>query len=316
MNRMDVPKDNRGAEDRRSVDMVVPEQLKAGPLDSKGPSSDASGAQKRPLVEQKQAGPLKPQHKDQGGLADKSWNTASAGEPTHHKHLVPDIWTSQADANATPAKDEVAAGSIIGRGDYFNSEAVSQYTVRSSEPSIAMTPGISRDARSTSPNITTVLQDSPNQPSTNRKHASPPPQDSAGEVTTARPTSVPAFLNSSFGRSREGQDNAPRYPDQTFSTFAPPQYGPPPTTRIGRTRSSHSPNWSVASSSEHPADNLERNHSGSKTVGGTPAQSPGVYTPSPRSPILSSRKRAPDSDDGRPSSQILQHTTHSQPPIE
>ncbi|KAG8527926.1 uncharacterized protein KY384_006842 [Bacidia gigantensis] len=166
---------------------------------------------------------------------------------------------------------------------------------------------------SATPNV--PLQDSPGHPLTIWKHPSPksgrPP---TSDPYTVRPVSVPNFPTATGTTQVEGQDNAVRYPDQTLASLGPRPQPPPPPTRMGRTRSSHSPQWSHSSMRESPSKETVPNHNGARTVGNTPAQSPGVQSPTVRSPPAS-RIRAPDSDDGRPGSSVL-HASHLQEPIE
>ena len=204
---------------------------------------------------------------------------------------------------------------ITESGGYFDRTSIDQHVKKASP--VTTSANLEISTADDLANTSSVLQDSPGQPLTTWKRTSPrtikPP---TSDPTTNRPPSVPNSFGSSVNRRRDSQDYSLRHPDQTFASLGPRQHPPPPPTRLARTRSSHSPNWSVTSSSnESFTKDFGHNLSGARTVGNTPAQSPGLYSPSPKSPILSSRKRAPDSDDGRPSSQILQ-ASHLQAPIE
>ena len=250
----------------------------------------------------------KHQHDNHVNVAEDNMQTPKSGLPPSYE-LLSRLETSSIDQNLTISRsndDDGHGGFASSGGDYFHPISLVQH---GENPSPA-------EETLASPKINAVSQDSPGQPLTTWKRTSPhtvkPP---TSDPTTLRPTSVPNFSSTSLDRQRDAQDRFPRYPDQSFASLGPRHNPPPPPTRIGRTRSSHSPSWSVASSQEFPSRDFGYTQSGAKTVGNTPAQSPGLYSPSPKSPILSSRKRAPDSDDGRPPSQIL-HASHLQAPIE
>ena len=96
-----------------------------------------------------------------------------------------------------------------------------------------------------------------------------------------RPVSVPNFRSKPLSRRRDGSDY-PNYPDQSFKALQNQQY--PPLYQPGephhlRTRSSRpSQNQSFSSGDETPARVYPQISSGAKTVGNTPAQSPGLFT--------------------------------------
>lgn len=130
----------------------------------------------------------------------------------------------------------------------------------------------------------------------------------------ARPTSVPNFQTKPVSQRREGPDY-PNYPDQSFKALQYQQYPPPYRPRSPhplRTRSSHlSQSSSFSSSDNQSTKDLPHFPSGAKTVGNTPAQSPGLF-----SPVFPAKKQWPsESDDGRSVTPML-HPTHHKPPKE
>ena len=128
-----------------------------------------------------------------------------------------------------------------------------------------------------------------------------------------RPVSVPNFQSKPMSRRREGPDY-PNYPDQSFKALQNQQY--PPPYRPGephhlRTRSSQPiHNLSFSSSDEAPARGYPSVPSGAKTVGNTPAQSPGLFTP-----MLPKRHRTTDAQEDRSNTSLL-HPAHLQEPKE
>ena len=128
-----------------------------------------------------------------------------------------------------------------------------------------------------------------------------------------RPVSVPSFRSKALSRRRDGPDY-PKYPDQSFMALQNEHYSLP--RRPGehhhlRTRSSHpSQNQSFSSSDETSVRGYPYNPSGAKTVGNTPAQSPGLFTTG-----LSRKDRAGESDEKRSGTPML-HPAHLQAPKE
>ena len=128
-----------------------------------------------------------------------------------------------------------------------------------------------------------------------------------------RPVSVPNFQSRPLSRRRDGPDY-PNYPDQSFKALQHQQY--PPPYQPGephhlRTRNSH-PSHDMSSSSidDTPARGYPQVPSGAKTVGNTPAQSPGLFTP------LSSKKHwTNEFDEARAGTSML-HPAHLQAPKE
>ena len=138
-------------------------------------------------------------------------------------------------------------------------------------------------------------------------------QNQHGSFTahTPRPTSVPNFQSQNISRRREGPDY-PNYPDQSFRALQDQHYPSPYRARSPRplrTRSSQSPSFSPSDS--QTSIDLPRIPSGAKTAGNTPAQSPGLF-----SPTFAPRRRWPgETDEGRSSTPML-HPTHHKPPKE
>lgn len=128
-----------------------------------------------------------------------------------------------------------------------------------------------------------------------------------------RPVSVPNFRSKASSRRRDGPDY-PKYPDQSFMALQNEHYSLP--RRPGeshhlRTRSSHPPqNQCFSSGDETSSLGYPHNPSGAKTVGNTPAQSPGLFTP-----VLSRKDRASESDEKRSGTPML-HPAHLQAPKE
>lgn len=143
------------------------------------------------------------------------------------------------------------------------------------------------------------------------QHTASPPSTS---YRNARPTSVPNFQTKPTSRRREGPEY-PNYPDQSFKALQSQQYPPPyrpSSPHPLRTRSSHlSQSSSFSLSENQSASDLPHLSSGAKTVGNTPAQSPGLF-----SPMFPLKKQWPgDSDDGRLGTPTL-HPSHHKPPKE
>ncbi|KAF2872571.1 hypothetical protein BDV95DRAFT_628192 [Massariosphaeria phaeospora] len=137
---------------------------------------------------------------------------------------------------------------------------------------------------------------------------------STGSVATVRANSVDpiSIYTSSLKQLRDG----PTYPNQAYSALHYQQYPPPHVPHILRTRSSHPVHFSGHSISNIPgfglSDGSHRDimESGSRTVGNSPASSPGLF--SPETPPLR-HKELPE--DGSYSTPWL-HYTHRQAPKE
>lgn len=128
-----------------------------------------------------------------------------------------------------------------------------------------------------------------------------------------RPVSVPNFQSKSLSRRREGPEY-PNYPDQSFKALQnqhyPPSYQPGEPHHL-RTRSTHpSQNQSFSSGDEIPARGYPQIPSGAKTVGNTPAQSPGLFTS-----MLPKKHWTVEPDETRSVTPML-HPAHLQAPKE
>ena len=135
---------------------------------------------------------------------------------------------------------------------------------------------------------------------------------SPGTVST-RPTSVPMMHDrSSHPLARMDRIERPHYPDQSHKALEyqqyPPLHQPPPL----RTRNSNPSQYATYSSlSSRKSREFPSMVTGAKTVGSTPAQSPGLYSP------LYPRSKASTEDLEDIGYQTRQlHPTHNQPPIE
>ncbi|KAF2256268.1 kinase-like protein [Trematosphaeria pertusa] len=133
---------------------------------------------------------------------------------------------------------------------------------------------------------------------------------STASASTVRPTSVEPFHTFLYSRQRDG----PVYPNQSYAALQSQQYpnshGPP----ILRTRSSHPTHGHSVSNISNFSHANEHHHnimeSGSRTVGNSPASSPGLF--SPATPPL---RHTQQSEDNLYSGPWLHHT-HRQPPKE
>lgn len=130
---------------------------------------------------------------------------------------------------------------------------------------------------------------------------------------SSRPVSVPNYQSKPLSRRRDGPEY-PNYPDQSFKALQNQHYPPPyqpGETHYLRTRSSHpSQNASFSSNDETPARGYPHIPSGAKTVGNTPAQSPGLFTP-----MLSRKRWTGEPDETRSGTPML-HPAHLQAPKE
>lgn len=135
------------------------------------------------------------------------------------------------------------------------------------------------------------------------------------KATSARPTSVPNFKSKSSSRGRREGPSYPNYPDQSFAALQSQYYPSTHQPQALRTRSSQSSHYtSYSSDSSIQPRELPTMQSGAKTVGNTPAQSPGLFSPLiPRSKPISQ-----DSDESTHRTPALHpaHALHLQTPIE
>ncbi|KAI4262625.1 MAG: hypothetical protein L6R42_002197 [Xanthoria sp. 1 TBL-2021] len=139
-----------------------------------------------------------------------------------------------------------------------------------------------------------------------------------GTLATAkppRPTSVPIVTSNSASCRRDRDDTKyPKYPDQYFNDLPPlqSQHCPPYQPHPLRPRTSH-PSQNSSSSSIHLQGSQDQTNfvTGAKTVGNTPAQSPGLF----ESIYPTGRSKAEDSEDSQTSTPLL-HPAHMQTPKE
>lgn len=102
---------------------------------------------------------------------------------------------------------------------------------------------------------------------------------STTKLPMTRPTSVPNLnTNPASKRRRDGLDY-PVYPDQSFAALQSQQHARPYQPHPLRTRSSHSSHNSSYSSISSRQSRDFMMQSGAKTMGNTPAQSPGLFSP-------------------------------------
>ncbi|KAL8804610.1 MAG: hypothetical protein Q9200_005746 [Gallowayella weberi] len=132
----------------------------------------------------------------------------------------------------------------------------------------------------------------------------------ASNAKPPRPTSVPVGANhpTSARKCRE----YPRFPDQDFAALPSQQYLPSQQPHPLRTRSSHPSQNSSSSSipSRGSRDQISM-MTGAKTVGNTPAQSPGLF----ENKYPASRSQVEESEDSQTSTPLL-HPAHMQTPKE
>lgn len=122
---------------------------------------------------------------------------------------------------------------------------------------------------------------------------------------STRPTSVPTFQSTSLSRRRDISDY-PQYPNQSFAALQKHPAHPHPL----RTRTSN-PLHELSSTSSNVGSTGYLPHvpSGARTTGNTPAQSPGLFSPT------FGKKTTTESEDGGYSTPML-HPTHLQAPKE
>lgn len=125
-----------------------------------------------------------------------------------------------------------------------------------------------------------------------------------------RPTSVPTVTSNTT--VRKSRDEYPRFPEQQFTALPTQHYLPPYQPHPLRTRSSH-PSQSSSFSSipwQGSRDQIAT-VTGAKTVGNTPAQSPGIF----ENKYPASRSQVDESEDSQTSTPLL-HPAHMQIPKE
>ena len=98
-------------------------------------------------------------------------------------------------------------------------------------------------------------------------------------IATTRPTSVPILSTHSTSKRRRDGSEYPVYPDQSFAALQSQSHSRPRQPQPLRTRSSHPSHNSSFSSISSRASRDFSMQPGAKTVGNTPAQSPGLFSP-------------------------------------
>ncbi|KAL8848116.1 MAG: hypothetical protein Q9221_006836 [Calogaya cf. arnoldii] len=130
-----------------------------------------------------------------------------------------------------------------------------------------------------------------------------------------RPTSVPIVTsNSASGRRDRDDTKYPKYPDRSFNDLPPlhSQHSPLYPGHPVRPRTSHpSQNSSFSSIPSHGSQDQVNLFAGARTVGSTPAQSPGLFEPI----YPTGRNQVEDSEDSQTSTPLL-HPAHMQTPKE
>ena len=131
-------------------------------------------------------------------------------------------------------------------------------------------------------------------------------QNTPDDTETPRPTSLPIKRDEAYNRNR------PNYPNQSFAAlqaqYIPPHY---PRPHPLRTRSSHpSQHQSYSADASRRSREFSSMSVGAKTAGNTPAQSPGLF-----SPTFSQNRSAAEHEDGQYNTPLL-HPSHMQAPKE
>ncbi|KAF2467086.1 uncharacterized protein BDR25DRAFT_359119 [Lindgomyces ingoldianus] len=160
------------------------------------------------------------------------------------------------------------------------------------------------------PDLPTTLADPQDRPSVQRDLSS----TSTVSVATVRAHSVDPVQN--FSPPTKQYRDGPHYPNQSYAALQSQHYPPPYSALpyVLRTRSSHPSHYSSHSVAQISTFGLSHEQSrdimdsGSRTVGNSPASSPGLFIPT--TPPL----RTPQSDEhGHSSSPYLQHGYYSSP---
>ncbi|KAL8947618.1 MAG: hypothetical protein Q9222_006126, partial [Ikaeria aurantiellina] len=145
------------------------------------------------------------------------------------------------------------------------------------------------------------------------QQSSSPPPGAAFIAKPPRPTSVPTVISSSTS-SRKYRDGSeyPRYPDQSFAALQSQYCMVSSQAQPPRPRSSHpSQNSSFSSIPSQGSRDHISTATGAKTVGSTPAQSPGLFSPV----YPAGRSQVEESEDSQTSTPLL-HPAHMQMPKE
>ncbi|MCJ1270423.1 hypothetical protein MMC22_010320 [Lobaria immixta] len=158
-------------------------------------------------------------------------------------------------------------------------------------------------------NSTSAPQSPERRPAASREFSTHTTTGPTSNPQPPRPTSVP-ILTHSTGRRRDGPEY-PNYPNQSFAALQsqhhPLSYQPHPL----RTRSSHPSQCSSYSSSTSRSRDGPTMPPGAKTAGNTPAQSPGLFTPT----MSRSQNPGDESEESHYNTPLL-HPTHLQAPKE
>ena len=224
-------------------------------------------------------------------------------EPAGLNDALPDMGLSNNVQNPSGHQPdrEIVDSSPINIGDYFAPQ------FPSTSPDVS--PGLKDKSRESSNPA------SPDNPSIawrnlSLQHQTGPSSNSGNP----RPTSVPNFQSKVSSRRREGPEY-PNYPDQSFKALQHQQYPPPyrpVSPRPLRTRSSHLSQGSSSQVDPHSSSpDLPRIPSGAKSLGNTPAQSPGLFTPA----FPANRQPSRNDNEMRSNTPML-HPTHHKPPKE
>ena len=171
-------------------------------------------------------------------------------------------------------------------------------------PTATSTPALSSESRTSSIGDKLDCVSAPQSPGINWRDYSS--REVPSDTETPRPASLPAKPNDGHSRSH------PNYPNQSFAAlqaqYIPPHY---PRPRPLRTRSSH-----PSQHQSYSADDSRRSKETSfmsgvaKTAGNTPAQSPGLF-----SPTFSPHRSTGEHEDGQYNTPLL-HPSHMQAPKE
>ena len=166
------------------------------------------------------------------------------------------------------------------------------------------TPVLSSESRASSIGDKLESVSAPQSPGMNWRDCSP--RQIPGDIEAHRPTSLPVKPNNGHSRSR------PNYPNQSFAAlqaqYIPPHY---PRPRPLRTRSSHpSQHQSYSADDSRRSREIPIMPGVAKTAGNTPAQSPGLF-----SPTFSPHSSTGEHEDGQYNTPLL-HPSHMQAPKE
>ncbi|KAL9043434.1 MAG: hypothetical protein Q9214_003381 [Letrouitia sp. 1 TL-2023] len=147
-----------------------------------------------------------------------------------------------------------------------------------------------------------------------RHHTPPSTSAPTSNPKPARPNSVPsANVSSSSTRKRREGSEYPTYPNQSFAALQSQNYNlynQPHPLRTRNSNPSHNSSFSSIPSSRSSRDNIPL-ITGAKTVGNTPAQSPGLFSPV----YPTSRNHPEESEDSQTNTPLL-HPAHLQTPKE